>query len=167
MERVSLARRPCPIARSLDQIGDWWSVLILREVSLGIHRFGDLQLSLQIAPNILTRRLTALTRHGVLEKKQYQVRPRRHEYRLTDKGADFLPVLLALGAWGTRWLSPQGAILIHVDPTTGTLLDPVMVDSKSGRRLCAGDVALAAGPGASQSLRRQLTQPRVFARSHS
>src|SRR5258708_38766720 len=116
MERVSLSRRPCPIARSLDQVGDFWSVLILRDVTLGFHRFAQLQQRLAIAPNILTRRLRALGRHGLVERRRYTGRPARYAYVPTEKSLDFVPVLLALAAWGNRWLAPGGAPRISVHP---------------------------------------------------
>src|SRR3954468_8387223 len=100
MQRVSLAAQPCPIARSLDQVGDGWSLLILRDVTLGYHRFAELQQRLPIAPNILTRRLEALSRHGMLRRRRYSARPPRDAYEPTAKALDFVPVLLALGAWG-------------------------------------------------------------------
>ncbi|HEY0883283.1 MAG TPA: helix-turn-helix domain-containing protein [Archangium sp.] len=163
MERTSLAGRPCPIARSVDLLGDAWSLLILRDVFLGARRFGDLQDGLGIAPNSLTRRLEALTRGGLLVARPYSQRPLRHEYALTQKGEDVLPVLLALSAWGNRWLAPRGAPLLLVDPRTGRQLDPVVVDQKTRRPLRAGQVAIIAGPGAPRSVHRELRTPRVFA----
>src|SRR5881392_4110856 len=114
MRRVSLAGYPCPIARSLDQVGDPWSVLILRDVCLGFQRFADLSARLPIAPNMLVRRLDSMCRHGLLSRERYAVRPARHLYRPTPKGLDFVPVLVALGAWGNRWLAPHGAPLVNV-----------------------------------------------------
>ncbi len=168
MERTSLARRPCSIARALDQLGDGWSLLILRDVFLGAHRFGELQERLGIAPNILTRRLALLTRRGLLERRTYSFKPLRHEYVLTEKGEDVLPVLLVLGAWGSRWLAPDGAAQRMVDTDSRKAVDPIVIDRRTGKRLRAGDVAVVAGPGASKVLRAQLRQPRVFeARSHT
>ena len=163
MERTSLARRPCSIARALDQLGDGWSLLILRDVFLGAHRFAELEEHLGIAPNILASRLATLTRNGLLERRAYDRRPLRHEYLLTEKGEDALPVLLTLAAWGSRWLAPGGPPLLTVDPDTAQPVDPVLVDRHTGRPLRAGGVALVAGPGAPASLRAQLTTPRVFA----
>ena len=163
MERTSLAGRPCPIARSVDLLGDAWSLLILRDVFLGARRFGDLQDGLGIAPNSLTRRLEALTRAGLLVARPYSQRPLRHEYALTAKGEDVLPVLLALAAWGNKWLAPDGEPLLLVDPRTGKPLAPVVIDQKTRRPLRAGHVAVIAGPGAPRSVHRALRTPRVFA----
>ena len=91
-------------------------------------------------------------------------RPLRHEYALTPKGEDLLPVLLALGAWGNRWLTRA---IVPVDPATGERFDPVLVDRESGRLLCSGGVALAAGPDAPAAVRRHLSTPRVLGASPS
>jgi DNA-binding HxlR family transcriptional regulator len=91
---------PCPIARSLACMGDAWSILILRDASLGLTRFDQFRTSLGIAPTILTRRLALLTEEGLLEKRRYSERPPRYEYVLTNAGRDFTPVLALIGAWG-------------------------------------------------------------------
>jgi DNA-binding HxlR family transcriptional regulator len=162
MERTSLARRPCSIARALDQLGDGWTLLILRDVFLGARRFAELEADLGIAANILAKRLVTLTRRGLLERRAYSTRPLRHEYVLTEKGEDALPVLLTLAKWGSRWLSPDGAPLLTVDAHTGDPVDPVLIDAKTGKRLLAGGVAVTAGPGAPRAVRAALTTPRVF-----
>ncbi len=92
----------CSVASTLEIIGERWTILILRDVFLGIRRFEDLQRDLGVARNILQARLTRMVDHGVLVKKPYQERPLRHEYRLTEKGADLWPVLVALLQWGDR-----------------------------------------------------------------
>jgi DNA-binding HxlR family transcriptional regulator len=92
----------CSVASTLEIIGERWTILILRDVFLGIRRFEDLQRDLGVARNILQARLTRLVEHGILVKKPYQERPLRHEYRLTEKGADLWPVLVALLQWGDR-----------------------------------------------------------------
>lgn len=162
VKRLSLSRRPCPIARAADQLGDAWSLLLLREVFLGTRRFAELQTELGIAPNILTARLASLVEHGLLEAHPYSVKPVRHEYVLTEKGADVLPVLLSLAAWGNRWLAPKGALLLPIDAQTLCTVEPVVVDRKTGRQLIAGEVAVKAGPGAPRSVHRSLSSPRVF-----
>ncbi|MDB5686560.1 MAG: hypothetical protein JWR77_1149, partial [Rhizorhabdus sp.] len=102
MDIEKLSEGPCPVGRALAQVGDAWSMLILRDASYGATRFDQFRQSLGIAPNILTRRLRALTDAGLLEKSRYSERPPRDEYRLTPAGRDFLPILHALGAWGRR-----------------------------------------------------------------
>lgn len=146
----------CPIARSLEETGDWWSMLILRTAFMGVRRFQDFETRLGIAPNTLARRLEALTDCELLVRRTYSERPLREEYELTPKGLDFLPVLLSLAAWGNRWLAPEGVAIECVDPETGRTIEPVVVDRDTGRELNAGTVALRAGPGARPAVKRGL-----------
>src|SRR5258706_7244050 len=146
MQRKSFAAIECPIARSLDEGGDAWTLLILRNALLGAKRFQEFQQQLAIAPNTLARRLESMTCLGLLERHIYERHPVREEYELTAKGEDLLPVLLALSAWGNHWLSPSGAPLETVDPDSGERIEPVVVDRRTQRRLSAGTGALRAGP---------------------
>ncbi|WP_293971336.1 helix-turn-helix domain-containing protein [Sphingomonas sp.] len=123
---------PCPVARALNRIGDAWSMLILRDAGMGIARFDQFRASLGIAPNILARRLKALTEAGLLERRRYSTRPPRDEYVLTDAGRDFLPVLLTIGAWGHRHHG-QGGTTRAIDTETGRTLEPIVVDRETGR----------------------------------
>src|SRR6266567_1863948 len=133
MRRKSFGNMQCPIARSLERVGEWWSMLILRDASLGLTRFDQFQESLGIAPNILTRRLKALVEAGLLERRRYSERPPRDEYVLTVRGRDFRPVLLALLAWGNKHFAPEGASVQLADRETGAIADPVLVDRVNGR----------------------------------
>ena len=101
MQRKSFADMTCPIARSLEHVGEWWSMLILRDAFGGTTRFDDFQRSLGIAPNMLTRRLAALVDAGLLERRPYSERPPRDEYVLTERGRDFKPVLTPLVGAGS------------------------------------------------------------------
>lgn len=159
MQHKTLDNLGCPLARSLDQMGEWWSILILREAFMGIRRFDDFQTRLGIAPNILTRRLKALVDGGVLERRPYQDRPQRFEYCLTAKGRDFQSVILALVAWGNRWLAPEGVAVQPVDRRTGEEVEPVLIDGRTGNRLGWGDVRIMPGPAAGEALRRHLCPP--------
>lgn len=123
---------PCPVARGLAHVGDAWSNLILRDAGRGLRRFDEFQKSLGIAPNILARRLKALTDAGMLEKRRYSERPPRDEYVLTERGRDYLPVLHALGAWGARHFG-KGEVMRLVDTESGRAIEPVVVDRLSGR----------------------------------
>src|ERR1700709_1659948 len=96
MQRKSFGDLQCPIARSLDRVGEGWRILLLRDAFHGLNRFDEFQKSLDIAPNILTRRLAALVESGLLERRRYSERPPRDEYILTDLGRDFRPVMQAL-----------------------------------------------------------------------
>lgn len=97
------ANSVCPIARGLAVVGDRWTMLVLRELFLGGRRFDDLQAQTGMSPHLLSVRLKRLEQDGVLARRQYSERPTRHEYRLTDKGLDLYPVLLALKGWGEKW----------------------------------------------------------------
>ncbi len=156
MRRKSLADVECPMARSLDLVGDAWTMLILRDALLGATRFQDFQSGLGLPPTTLTRRLSWLTERGLLTRRVYEQKPPRECYELTEMGADFAPILLALSSWGNRWLSPKGAVLECMDPETGALVEPTVVDKRSLRTLRAGTVGLRAGRGASGQLRKQL-----------
>jgi DNA-binding HxlR family transcriptional regulator len=107
MKRTSFAGMSCSVARTLDVVGEWWSLMVLRDAFMGIRRFEDFQRSLGIARNILTDRLQTLVDQGVLERRLYQARPDRYEYRLTEKGIDLYPVLISLMRWGDRWAADE------------------------------------------------------------
>jgi DNA-binding HxlR family transcriptional regulator len=135
MQRKSFGTMSCPIARSLERVGEWWSILILRDAFRGLTRFDQFQASLGIAPNMLTKRLNALVESGLLEKRAYSEHPPRYEYVLTERGRDFRPVLWALLAWGNKHFAPEGPSVVVVDSKTGEVADPVLVDRNSGRPL--------------------------------
>src|SRR5271165_1759174 len=128
MQRTRFTAMDCPIARSLERVGEWWSILVLRDALGGMTRFDEFEKSLKIAPNMLTRRLTALVESGMLEKRRYCERPPRDEYVLTDRGRDFRPVLLALLAFGNRHFAPEGPSVEIVHRVSGLPADPVLVD---------------------------------------
>lgn len=155
MQRKSFSHMQCPIARSLERVGEWWSMLILRDAFFGLTRFDEFQKSLDIAPNILTRRLTALVEEGLLERHLYCEKPPRYEYRLTECGHDFRPVLVALLAWGNKHFAPEGASVVLVDATTGAQADPVMIDATSGERIGEKHV-MAAGPAAAEPILKRM-----------
>ena len=98
----------CSVARTLDIVGEWWTLLIVRNIMLGQRRFEAIQGDLGIARNILSDRLNTLLAAGVLERVKYQDHPERFEYHLTDKGRDLYPVIAALRTWGDRWAAPDG-----------------------------------------------------------
>jgi DNA-binding HxlR family transcriptional regulator len=156
MQRKSFGTMQCPIARSLERVGEWWSILILRDALAGMTRFDEFQKSLGIAPNMLTRRLTALVEAGLLERHRYNEHPPRDEYRLTERGRDFRPVLLAMLAWGNRHFATEGASVQIVDAATGAVADPVLVDRATGRPLVGPDYVLAPGPAAGEPIRQRL-----------
>jgi DNA-binding HxlR family transcriptional regulator len=160
MQRKSFADVECNIARSVEEVGDGWSLMILRNALLGARRFQDFEAGLGVPPTTLTRRLQTLTQRGFFVRRKYEAHPPREEYELTRKGLDFLPVLLSLAVWGGRWLSPEGAPLELIDAESGTTIEPTLVDARTGRPLVAGRVAVRPGPGASTSLRKAMTNQR-------
>src|ERR1700733_260676 len=123
MQRTSFGAMACPIARSLERVGEWWSILILRDAFRGATRFEEFRDSLGVAPNILTRRLKALVAAGLLERRRYCERPPRDEYVLTERGRDFRPVLIGLLVWGNRHFAPEGPGVQVVDAQTGEPAD--------------------------------------------
>jgi DNA-binding HxlR family transcriptional regulator len=149
MQRKSFEGMPCPIARSLEHVGEWWSMLILRDAGQGTTRFDDFQKSLGIAPNMLTRRLNGLVEAGFLERRQYSERPPRDEYVLTPRGQDFRPVLWAILSFGNRHFAPEGESVVLVDKATGLRADPMLVDRVSGKEMTPATFGPAPGPAAS------------------
>jgi DNA-binding HxlR family transcriptional regulator len=159
MRRKSFGNLQCPIARSLERVGEWWSILILRDALNGLTRFDEFQKNLDIAPNMLTRRLNALVKAGLLRRHRYSERPPRDEYLLTERGRDFRPVLLALLAWGNRHFAPEGASVLLADAETGAIADPVLVDLPTGRAVSEPPYRLVAGPAANERTRRRYASP--------
>src|SRR5437879_4588881 len=153
MQRKSFGKMQCPIARSLERVGEWWSILILRDALHGFTRFDQFQQSLGIAPNMLTRRLNALVEAGLLERRRYSEHPPRHEYVPTARGRDFRPVLIALLAWGNKHFAPEGASVEIVNCKTGTAVEPILVDPATGRPVIGPDYALVPGPAAGERTR--------------
>ena len=141
MRRTSFAEMDCSIARALDVVGEWWSVLVLREAFLGVRRFDDFAKRLGIARNTLTARLERLVAEGILERRRYSERPERFEYRLTDKGLDLYPVLVALKAWGDRWaVDEAGPPLVLEHKGCGQLSHPHLVCDACGEPVRARDM---------------------------
>jgi DNA-binding HxlR family transcriptional regulator len=156
MQRKSFGNMQCPVARSLERVGEWWSILILRDAFAGRTRFDEFQKSLHIAPNILTRRLNALVDAGMLERRLYCDRPPRHEYVLTERGRDFRPVLISLQTWGNKHFAPEGLSVMLVDVRTGTAADPILVDRVTGQPIGEATHKNVAGPAAGARIRKRL-----------
>ena len=161
MRRKSFDSMECPIARSLERVGEWWSILIVRDALRGLRRFDEFQKALDIAPNMLTRRLNALVENGLLERRRYSERPPRYEYVPTQRARDFRPVLTTLLDWGNRHFAPEGASVLLVDRESGAPVDPMLVDRNTGRPITESDHAFAAGPAAGERLRGRYGKPRV------
>jgi DNA-binding HxlR family transcriptional regulator len=138
----------CSIAKSLELIGERWTMLIVREVFLGNRRFDELASRLSIARNVLTARLTRLVEEGVLEKVRYQERPERFEYRLTEKGIDLWPVVVSLLQFGDRYYAPDGPPVVLLHKGCGGHVDEHRICDTCGQRLTARDATGQPGPGA-------------------
>jgi len=138
----------CSVARTLELVGERWTLLIIRDAFLGVRRFGDFADRLGIARNVLQDRLTRLVDEGVLEKVPYSERPLRHEYRLTPMGRDLWPALIALMQFGDRHLAPaEGPPMLVLHRGCGGEIDDRRRCRRCGEALEVGDVELAAGPG--------------------
>ena len=136
MTPVDFAQMECSIARALEAIGDRWTLLILRDAFYGVRRFEDFQEDLGIARNVLTDRLQKLVARGVLEREQYESKPPRFEYRLTQKGKDLLPVILTMMTWGDRWANEGEEPPVTLTHTAcGHVTQPVVSCSHCGEPL--------------------------------
>jgi DNA-binding HxlR family transcriptional regulator len=155
MQRKSFEGMQCPIARSLEHVGEWWSILILRDAFRGLTRFDQFRKSLCIAPNMLTRRLNGLVESGLLERRLYSERPPREAYVLTESGRDFQPVVWAMLAWGNKHFAPEGEAVVVIDTLTGERAEPILVDEKTGEKLTRPRFRSAAGPAASPALKQR------------
>lgn len=118
MKYADLTDADCAIAQALGVVGDWWTLLVIRDVAGGIHRFDALQRELDISRKVLAARLKVLVEHGVLEQRRYTDRPPRHEYHLTPKGQGLLPVLIALQDWGSRHVMGDGSLSATSSPSS-------------------------------------------------
>lgn len=137
----AIGRLACPVARSLSVVGDRWTILVLRDAFLGTRRFDDFLASLRCSPHLLSTRLAKLVKHGVLERRPYQTRPVRHEYRLTDKGRDLYPVVAGLLGWGNRWMTREDRRAITLRHTAcGHETTPTLTCSACGDPLDARSV---------------------------
>jgi DNA-binding HxlR family transcriptional regulator len=135
----------CSIARTLERVGDRWTLLVIRDVVLGYRRFDQLLTSLGIASNVLTDRLTRLVAEGILERVRYSERPERFEYRLTEKGRELGVPLLALMQWGDRYVSDKPPRIARRQSDRSPIKVRLVADDGSAVR--AGDVELVPGPG--------------------
>lgn len=156
MERTSFEDMDCPIALALERVGEWWSILILRDATHGITRFDQFQKSLGIPPNSLSRRLGALVDAGLLERRRYSDRPPRDEYVLTEAGHRFRPVLIALYAWGNENFPPEAPNVRLVDNESGSDVVPLLIDRTTGYPLDDEHTSFQPGPSANERLRAVL-----------
>jgi DNA-binding HxlR family transcriptional regulator len=160
MRRKTFAHMNCSIARALEQIGEWWTFLIVREALMGTRRFDQFQSNLGIARNILAARLKKLRARGILERSVAPDDARRVEYRMTEKGRALFPVLMALREWGDRWVvGPDRVPVIVVDRANSQPIE-VRVSSRDGRPIGWLDAKMIPGPGAQAALKTRLARAR-------
>ena len=149
MKRTSFEDMTCSVAQCLEVVGDWWSLLIIRDAFLGVTRFDDFQVRLGISRNTLTQRLGHLADGGILSRVTYSDHPPRAEYRLTAKGRDLWHVITAMRQWGDRWAAPDGPPVEVRHDACGQLVTAVPACSHCGEPLDARSVTAVPGPGAS------------------
>ena len=147
MERKSFADMHCSVAQTLEVVGEWWTMLIVRDAFMGVTRFDQFQERLGISRNILNERLNRLVDEGVFDKVAYSDHPPRYDYRLTAKGRDLWAIMTAMRQWGDKYAAPDGLPLKLVHKKCGTVSQPVMTCSACGEPLSARDVRAVAGPG--------------------
>jgi DNA-binding HxlR family transcriptional regulator len=153
MSRKRFHGMPCSIAQTLDLIGDWWTLLVIREAFLGVRRFADFRDHLGIARNILSNRLQRLVDGGILSKQPKAPPERGDEYRLTEKGRDLWGVLTALRLWGDKWVyGPGHEPLIVRDRVRGTVVAQLLPADAKGRPLDRHRLVAVPGPGTSPEL---------------
>ena len=143
----------CSVAQSLEIVGEWWTLLVLRNIMLGQRRFEAIQSNLGIARNILSDRLGTLVEHDIVERVKYQDAPERYEYRLTARGRDLFPVIVALMNWGDEHAAPEGPPLLFRHEC-GANAAPVLVCSSCGEPISLENVRAKAGPGFTGSAAR-------------
>jgi DNA-binding HxlR family transcriptional regulator len=143
VKRTSFEGDGCPVARSLEAIGDWWTLLIIREALLGVRRFGEFQGKLGMAKNILSTRLRSMLDHGILETAPASDGSAYQEYVLTPKGRGLFPILVALRQWSEEFDdSPEEIDTIMVDRTKGRPVKKLELHAEDGRLLSFADITL-------------------------
>jgi DNA-binding HxlR family transcriptional regulator len=146
----------CSVARALEVLGDWWTLLLVREAMLGTRRFADFASNLAISRNILTRRLSHLVEHGVFARVDVGTHGQRFEYELTPMGRDLVTLMVTLRQWGDRWVFGEGREpLVAIDRRTGRAIPRVRILGEDGTSLRGQDVELVPGPGATAATRKR------------
>jgi DNA-binding HxlR family transcriptional regulator len=148
MRRTSFEGMNCSVAQTLEVVGEWWTMLIVRDCFLGVTRFDDFSRRLGIARNILNDRLGHLVRHEVLSRVPYSDRPVRYDYRLTEKGRDLWLVLNAMRQWGDRWAAPDGPPVVVEHQACGHSVTVQPTCSECHALLDARSLRMRPGPGA-------------------
>jgi DNA-binding HxlR family transcriptional regulator len=152
----AFAKQNCSIAQPLSILGERWTLLVLREVSLGSRRFDEIQSALGVATNVLSARLATLVDEGIVQRRPYSEHPERFEYRLTKKGADLQPILLAFLRWGDKYTAgPKGPPLETVHASCDHVFHMVPTCSHCGEEVKPQDLRPRPGPGATKRQRER------------
>jgi DNA-binding HxlR family transcriptional regulator len=154
MERKSFSDMHCSVAQTLEVVGQWWTLLILRDAILGVTRFDSFQERLGISRNVLNQRLARLVEHGVLTKVPYSEHPPRYDYRLTDKGRDLWPVITTMRQWGDKHAAPGGPPLELIHQPCGEVAEVQLTCVACDQPMDIGNVRAVPGPGAVERLVR-------------
>ncbi len=172
MQRTTFSDQHCSVARTLDIIGEWWTLLILRDLFYGVRRFEALLEQLGISRKVLTNRLQRLIEEDILRKEPYQQNPVRYEYRLTEKGLDLIPVLLTMMRWGDRWLVEEDEVAVEfIHKDCGEVIVPEVRCQHCNETLTARNLRPRPGPGAEknaevkeeiESMRAASINPKLF-----
>ena len=155
MERKSFEDMRCSVAQCLEIVGEWWSMLIVRDALRGVRRFDEFQERLGIARNMLSARLQKLVEFGVLEKQAYQDNPPRYDYVLTEKGRALWPVITSLRQWGDEYAAPNGKPVEVTHKACGQQSEFVLTCAHCGERVTDRDIEVRPGPGSQRSPRRK------------
>lgn len=147
MRSKDVGTQICSVARTLGVIGDRWTMMVLREAFLGTRRFDDIQAQIGAARHIVADRLKKLVEHGILERRRYQERPSRYEYRLTEKGLELYPILLSLATWGDKWMDQgEGPPVELLHKECGEVMKPILTCSECGKPVGPRNVQPRPGP---------------------
>jgi DNA-binding HxlR family transcriptional regulator len=152
MERKSFSEMDCSVAQCLEVVGEWWSMLIIRDTFMGVTRFEDFQRRLGISRNILRDRLTSLVDAGVLVRVPYSEHPPRDDYKLTQKGRDLWPIITAMRQWGDQYAAPNGPPVEVIHRSCGQASHLEMSCAWCGERVTYRNVHAVPGPGRDESL---------------
>ena len=159
MKHVNFSNKNCSLARSLEVLGEWWTLSILQEALFGTKRFGDFQKNLGIAKNILSVRLDHLVSNGLLKKDLINHQVRRPQYKLTEKGRSVATIIVSLIQWGDKWISSsQGPPIILNDIKTGKQIVPISLKSSVGDTVNIMDISIEAGPGSSKETKSRFSR---------
>jgi DNA-binding HxlR family transcriptional regulator len=155
MKHSTFPLQACSVARSLEVVGEWWTLLIVREAFFGTEHFSDFKVNLGIAKNMLSDRLGKLVQAGLLDRVLVGGRGNPVAYRLTEQGRDLLPMLVALMQWGDRWINRNSAPVRLLERETGEEIARMAVSTRMQQALSMRDLVVVPGPGADDAIKRR------------